>query len=73
MRAQGIRHLKYLFFGERPKFPLTTHSSDFPVSIRNYLKQKLAHVNAIHQQVKENVEKSQQVMLDRANENSAML
>ena len=60
-----------VIFGEIPKFALTSHSSDLPVSIRDYLKQKLAHVNAIQQQVKEDVEKSQQVMLDRANENSA--
>ena len=65
-----------VIFGERPKFPLTSHSNDLlsmPVSIRDYLKQKLAHVNAIQQQVKANVEKSKQVMLDRANENSAVL
>ncbi|MEW8548163.1 MAG: DDE-type integrase/transposase/recombinase, partial [Candidatus Thiodiazotropha sp.] len=65
-----------VIFGARPKFPLSSHSSDLssvPVSIRDYLRQKLAHINVIQQQVKANVERSQQIMLDRANEKSALL
>ena len=65
-----------VIFGERPKFPLSRHSTELrsvPGSIIDYLKQKIAQINIIQQLVKTNVERSQQVMLDRANENSAML
>ena len=50
-----------VIFGERSKFPLSSHSTELrsvPVSIRDYLKQKIAHINIIQQQVKANVERS---------------
>lgn len=65
-----------VIFGYRPKFPLANHSADLqtiPINIRDYLKQKVAQITTIQQNVKGNVETSQQIMLDRANEKLDLL
>lgn len=62
-----------IIFGQRPHFPLAvakpTDFDTIPVDARTYVRKHAEKLNIIRTEVKENVIKSQQDMLKRANEN----